>query len=52
MAVHMPSVNPMGFVAWGPSFLHRMIVKHQCQATTTSRLEATTKSMNESRVNG
>ena len=34
----------MGFVACGPSSLHRMIVNTQCHATTTRRLNARKKS--------
>lgn len=44
-----PRVNPIGLEAWGPSGFQMMIVKTQCQATTTRRLKARTKSMNASR---
>jgi hypothetical protein len=44
VTVHIPVVNPIGFVACGPSSLQRMIVNTQCQATTTRRLNARRKS--------
>jgi CAAX protease family protein len=40
VASHNPVVKPIGFVACGPSSSHTMMVKAQCQATTTSRLKA------------
>ena len=47
--MNSPRVKPIGFEAWGPSGFQMMIVKTQCQATTTSRLKARTKSMKRSR---
>lgn len=47
--MNRPRVKPMGFEAWGPSAFQMMIVNTQCQATTTRRLNARTKSMNASR---
>ena len=44
-----PCVMPMGLVACGPSFSQSKMVKTQCQATTTSKLNARTKSMKTSR---
>src|SRR5690554_3124767 len=49
VATKRPFVKPMGLVACGPSSRQMMIVKTQCQATTTSRLKARTKSTNGSR---
>jgi membrane protease YdiL (CAAX protease family) len=42
-------VNPIGFLACGPSSSQTMIVKSQCHATTTSRLNARMKSTYRSR---
>jgi membrane protease YdiL (CAAX protease family) len=44
VASQIPLVNPIGLVACGPSSSHTMIVNTQCQATTTSRLNALMKS--------
>jgi hypothetical protein len=44
-----PWVMPIGFDACGPSFSHSKIVNTQCQATTTSKLNARTKSIKTSR---
>lgn len=49
VASHRPVVNPMGLVACGPSSSQTMIVKTQCHATTTSRLNALMKSTYPSR---
>ena len=49
VASHNPVVKPIGLVACGPSSSHTMMVKTQCQATTTSRLKARRKSTYRSR---
>ena len=47
-----PEVKPSGLVACGPSRCHTMMVKAQCQTTTTSRLKARMKSMNAYALDG
>ena len=44
MKTHRPVVKPSGLLACGPSSSHTRIVNTQCQATTTSKLNARMKS--------
>ncbi|MEI2637838.1 MAG: hypothetical protein V9F03_02385 [Microthrixaceae bacterium] len=48
VATHIPGVAATGLPTWGPSSDHLMVVKLQCQMTTTNSATLRTRSMNGS----